>query len=168
MTKADQLRELEQAYERFAAVVTSLSPTQFLRSLGDWTPRDVLAHLIGWNRNILVGCQQIQVGATPFYHADAQNDYRHVNAEFIARFDSTDREALLRELAKGKDLLTSYLEGVDEGDWERDFGVSHYRGGTATVARAAESIIRDYTDHAREIVEGTAREASLHSTASST
>src|SRR5512146_1735259 len=101
MTKTDQLMELEQAYEHFAAVVVSLSPAEFLHSLGDWTPRDILAHLIGWNRNILVGCQQIQVGAAPFYHAESQSDYLHVNAEFIARFDSTDREALLRELAKG-------------------------------------------------------------------
>ncbi len=157
MSKNQQLRELDKAFDHFVRVVQSLSPTRFLTSLGSWTPRDIVAHLIGWNRNILVGCQQIQSGLQPFYHVDGPNDYRSLNAEIIARFNSIDRPALLRELAKGKDLLVSYLEGVDEHDWDRDFGARHYRGGAATIGRSIESLTNDYVNHAAEIARQPAR-----------
>lgn len=151
MVKTDQLEEFDKAFDHFVRVVDSLPSSQFLASLGDWTPRDIVAHLVGWNRNILVGCQQIQSGLQPFYHVDGPNDYRSLNAEIIRRFSSTDRLALLRELAKGKDLLISYLEGVDDHDWNKDFGPRHYRGGPATISRAVESLINDYVNHAAEI-----------------
>ena len=155
MSKTEQLAKLDQAYQGFVGVVNDLSPQAFLRSLGDWTPRDILAHLIGWNRNILVGCQQIQLAQSPFYHTDGPNDYRTVNAELIARYSSSQREPLLRELSKGMDLLTSYLEGIDEDDWHRDFGARHYRGGPATISKSIDSLTSDYLDHAAEIVGGT-------------
>ncbi len=70
----------------------------------------------------------------------------------MARFNSTDRRALLRELTKGKDMLVSYLEGVGENDWDRDFGAQHYRGGPATIGRSLDSLTNDYLSHAAEIL----------------
>lgn len=151
MQKIQQLQEFEAAFDHFVQTVESLSARQFLTSLGDWTPRDVIAHLVGWNRNVLVGCQQIQSGLQPFYHVDGPNDYRALNAEIIARFNSTDRPALVRELTKGKDLLVSYLGGVDDHEWDKDFGVKHYRGGIATIGRALQTLTADYVNHAAEI-----------------
>ncbi len=151
MTKADQLARFRKAFEEFVRAVEGLPLPQFLVPLGGWTPRDIVAHLVGWNRNVLVGCQQIQSGLQPFYHADGPNDSRALNAEITARFNSTDRPALLRELIKGRDLLASYLDGVDEHEWSKDFGVEHYRGGPATIGRAIESLTGDYVNHAAEI-----------------
>ena len=153
MSKTDQLIHFHKAFSHFVGVVDSLSPQQFMTHIGNWTPRDIVAHLVGWNRNVLVGCQQIQSGLQPFYHVDGPNDYHSLNAEIVARFNSTDRAALLRELAKGRDLLVSYLEGVDEQQWTRDFGVHHYRGGPATIGRAIESLTADYVAHAAEIAQ---------------
>ncbi len=150
MTKTDQLVQFNMAFDHFVRVVQSLPPERFLAPLGEWTARDIVAHLVGWNRNVLVGCQQIQSGLQPFYHVDGPNDYRTLNAEITARFNSTDRAALLRELSKGRDLLVSYLEGVDEHEWNKDFGVQHYRGGPATIARALDSLTADYVNHAAE------------------
>jgi hypothetical protein len=93
------------------------------------------------------------LGIAPSYHVDALNDYRTYNAEFIARYDSTDRDTLLAELAQGKAELLSYLQSVDAHDWDRDFGAEHYRGGAATIGRSVESLTRDYVDHAGEIAE---------------
>ncbi len=156
ITKNDQLGKFEKAYQDFVGVVNSLTPADFLRSHGDWTPRDIVAHLIGWNHNIRLGCQQISTGLSPFYHRDGPNDYRSINAESIARYNSTDRHALLQELALAKDELTAFLHSVAEQDWGKDFGVQHYRGGAATIGRSVESITRDYADHAQEISKGQA------------
>ncbi len=151
MPRIEQLKQFDAAFDHFVQVVESLTEPQFLASLGDWTPRDIVAHLVGWNRNVLVGCQQIQSGLQPFYHVDGPNNYRSLNAEIIARFNSTDRPALLRELAKGKDLLVSYLDGVDDREWDKDFGVRHYQGGPATIGRALQTLTADYVNHAAEI-----------------
>ncbi len=150
-TRDEGLHDLDNACTTFVEAVNSLSPDDFLRSLGDWTPRDILAHLVGWNHHILTGCMQICLGASPFYHQDGPNDYRHINAESIARFDSTDRAALLKELSDSKAALVDYINELDERDWDRDFGPQHYRGGPATVARSIASLTADYLNHTAEL-----------------
>jgi hypothetical protein len=150
----DKLARLEQhdrAYADFTFRVRSLTPDQLLRRDAGWAPRDVVAHLIGWNRTILLGCEDIRAGKPPFYHGDAVNDYRTFNAEFTARYDSNDGDALLRMLAEAGCDLREYFDGVSETDWARDFGSPHYRGGPATIDRCAESITREYEAHGKEI-----------------
>ena len=151
MERATQLSDLTHEYGAFVEAVQGLTPEQFRSRLGDWTRRDIVAHLIGWNVNILEGCRAILVGKSPFYHYDGPNDYRIENARSIAQYSSTDREALLSQLAATLDTLVAYLEQVDPEDWERDTGVRHYRSGPATVSRCVDSLLRDYRNHSKEI-----------------
>ncbi|MBC7875596.1 MAG: ClbS/DfsB family four-helix bundle protein [Anaerolineales bacterium] len=153
-SRNEQLADLDLAYKEFIQTTEELSAEGFIKSLGDWTPRDILAHFIGWNRITLVGCAEICEGVEPFYFYDGTNDYRKVNAAFFERFDSTDREVLLRQVESTKEALVSYLKTVDESEWEQDTGVIHYRGGLATVARCVDSLIRDYYKHREEIISG--------------
>ena len=147
-----QLIDLETAYADFMETMRSLSADDFLKSLGDWTPRDIVAHFIGWNRVTLVGCAELREGVEPFYFFDGANDYRVVNAKFLERFNSRDREMMLQQMASTVDALVSYLKTVDENEWELDTGVVHYRGDPATVARCVDSLIRDYRKHREEII----------------
>ena len=147
----EQLVDLNLNYEAFVQAVKDLSPGGFLKSLGDWSPRDIVAHFIGWNRVTLVGCAELREGVEPFYFFDGTNDYRKMNAKFLERFNSRDREMLLQQMAGTKDALVSYLKTVEEAEWELDTGVVHYRGGAATVARCVDSLIRYYRKHREEI-----------------
>ena len=151
MDKPTRLEQHDRAYASFVRLVRSLTPEQLLRRGTAWAPRDVVAHLIGWNRNIRLGCDEIRAGRTPFYHSDAANDYRNINAEFIAKYNSTDGDTLLQELAEASRALREYFEGTSEVDWSRDFGPQHYRGGAATIDRCAEFITREYEEHGKEI-----------------
>ena len=153
-SRNEQLADLDLAYEEFVQTVNELSSENFIISLGDWTPRDILAHFIGWHRITLVGCAEICEGVEPFYFYDGINNYRKVNAPFFERFNSTDRETLLQQMASTKDALVSYLKSIDEKEWQQDTGVIHYRGGPATVARCVDSLIRDYRKHREEIISG--------------
>ncbi len=45
-----QLTDLETAYAACMETMQVLSAENLLTSLGDWTPRDIAAHFIGWNR----------------------------------------------------------------------------------------------------------------------
>ncbi len=148
-----QLADLDMAYEAFIETVCELPAEEFLRPLGGWTPRDIVAHFIGWNRITLVGCGQVREGSEPFYFHDGTNDYRKVNAGFFQRYNSTDRETLLRDMSATMNALAGYLQTIGEDEWEADTGVVHYRGGSATVARCVDSLIRDYHKHRAEIVD---------------
>ena len=147
-----QLTDLETAYAACMETMQSLPTENFLKSLGDWTPRDIAAHFIGWNRITLAGCSELREGVEPFYFYDGTNDYRKVNARFFEKFPSSDRGELLKEIAVTKDALVAYLKTLDESEWDLDTGIVHYRGGPATVARCVDSLIHDYRKHRQEIV----------------
>jgi hypothetical protein len=149
-----QLSDLEIAYADFMKTLQNLSADKFLASLGDWTPRDIAAHFIGWNRITLAGCSTLREGAEPFYFYDGTNDYRKVNAKFLEQFTSIDKKVLSDEIAATYDVLAAYLKTIPERDWELDTGVVHYRGNPATIARCVDSLIRDYRKHRQEIIDG--------------
>jgi hypothetical protein len=148
-----QLADLETAYASFMDTLTGLASEKLLTSLGDWTPRDIAAHFIGWNRITLAGCSALREGAEPFYFYDGTNDYRKINAKFLLQFPSTNREELSREIQSTYEVLTAYLKTIPEGEWELDTGIVHYRGNPATIARCVDSLIRDYGKHRQEIVD---------------
>ena len=152
-SKDKQLEDLETAYTAFMETVRSLSAENFLKSLGDWTARDIAAHFIGWNRITLAGCSELREGVEPFYFYDGTSDYRKVNARFLEQFPSFDGGELLKDIAITKDALIEYLKTIPENEWELDTGIVHYRGNPATVARCVDSLIRDYRKHRQEIVE---------------
>lgn len=152
-SKDKQLADLETACASFIDTLTGLASENMLTTLGDWTPRDIAAHFIGWNRITLAGCSALREGAEPFYFYDGTNDYRKVNAKFFTQFQSTDRAELLKEIIATKNILVAYLNTIPESDWELDTGVVHYRENPATIARCVDSLIRDYRKHRQEILE---------------
>jgi hypothetical protein len=153
-TRDKQLFDLQIAYADFMNTLQELPSEKFLASLGDWTPRDIAAHFIGWNRITLAGCSALREGAEPFYFYDGTNDYRKVNGKFLGQFSSTDRDELMKDIASTYDVLIPYLKSIPENEWELDTGIVHYRGGPATIARCVDSLIRDYGKHRQEILDG--------------
>lgn len=149
-----QLSDLKMAYSDFMNTLQELPADKFLASLGDWTPRDIAAHFIGWNRITLAGCSALREGAEPFYFYDGTNDYRKVNAKFLEQFPSTDKKELSVEIAATYNVLIAYLKSIPESEWELDTGIVHYRGNPATIARCVDSLIRDYGKHRQEIIDG--------------
>ncbi len=149
-----QLSDLQTAYAGFMNTLQELPSEDFLAALGDWTPRDIAAHFIGWNRITLAGCSALREGAEPFYFYDGTNDYRKVNAKFFTQFPSKDKKELSDEIAASYDVLAAYLKTIPESEWELDTGIVHYRGNPATIARCVDSLIRDYGKHRQEILDG--------------
>ncbi len=98
MTREQDLQALQSAFETFTACMSRLPVPVFLRPVTEWAPRDVVAHLIGWNHSTITGCEQIRQGMVPFYLADAGDDFRHVNANSIQTYTSREKPPLLEEL----------------------------------------------------------------------
>ena len=152
-SKEKQLTDLATAHASFMDTLTGLASEKFLTTLGDWTPRDIAAHFIGWNRITLAGCSALREGAEPFYFYDGTNDYRKINAKFFTQFSSTDRDELSKEIKSTYDVLITYLKTIPENEWELDTGIVHYRGDSATIARCVDSLIHDYGKHRQEIID---------------
>ena len=142
----DQIRQFENCVEDFAGSFASLDKRLILRKVTNWTARDIVAHLIGWNRYILQGSRQILRGELPFYDINPGADYSNVNAELIREYTDTDRSVLLKRLADSTNELAIFLRTIDPVDWDRDFGVRH-NGETITVKSTMEDLIADYHHH---------------------
>jgi uncharacterized protein (TIGR03083 family) len=162
MTIEDQLDELTRQVETFTAAAAALDEDQFLSRLGGWTPRDIVAHLIGWNRYIVRGAKQIIRGELPFYDVDPGPDYSTVNAALIREYADTDRSRLLAQLARSTEELKAFLRRTHPGEWDHDFGVRHTgeqltvastAGDLVTVKSTVDDLIADYDRHRAQLEE---------------
>ncbi len=152
VTIEEQVRQLESCVEAFAASVAALDERLFLTKVTNWAPRDIVAHLIGWNRYVALGAAQILRGELPFYDVDPGPNYSKVNASLMRACPDPNRTTLLASLAASARELTVFLHGVDPGAWNRDFGVRH-GSETLTVKSTVDDLIADYHHHRTQLEE---------------
>jgi hypothetical protein len=153
MSNQEVTRSLKVAYQDFTELILSLPEEPFLSSMNGWAPRDVVAHLIGWNGLMIEASSSILAGLPPAYYADAPNDYSNINAGFTARYSSRSKQELLAQLKSSMEGLEAYILALPAVELAADHGVRHYRGGTATVGKVLESLAGDYRYHTNEIRE---------------
>ena len=150
MHPSEQLKSLEEALERFKACIRLLPEALFTTLMDGWAPRDVVAHLIGWNRYTVAGCRDILHGRKPKYLADHINDFSNVNAESIERYSTGDRDELLVELDRSFAELRAYLESEGGERWEAHRGVSHDQW-VIYAPDSVDALCDDYDAHREEI-----------------
>ncbi|OGO67764.1 MAG: hypothetical protein A2Z37_02135 [Chloroflexi bacterium RBG_19FT_COMBO_62_14] len=158
MENPNRFGSLRSAYNGFVACIRSLAEEHFLSPMNGWAPRDVVAHLIGWNRLMIQASKSILAGHQPAYYSDALNDYRNINAAFIKQHLSRSKEELLHELHSSMRDFDSYVASLPGSELSSDHGVMHYSGQPATVGRIMGSLASDYEQHTRQIREWAASE----------
>jgi hypothetical protein len=152
MTIKSQIARLESSVEEFVMSAASLDEELYLSTQGSWSPRDIVAHLVGWNRHIIEGSKQIMKGELPFYDKNPGKNYSKVNAAIMREYPSENREELLEELRTSARELKQFLKTLKHSQWIRDFGVRH-RGETITIRNTVEDLIADYDHHREQIDE---------------
>lgn len=153
MSNQNATLSLNHSYRDFANLILSLSDEQFLSPMNGWTPRDVVAHLIGWNGLMVEFSLSILAGKPPFYYDDAPNDYSHINAIFTAKHSSQSKQELLAELNSSMENFETFVSSLPAEELTADHGVVHYGGSPATVTRIINSLAGDYQYHTRQIME---------------
>ena len=73
------LPTLQSDCQAFEALILLLPEAEFLTPRNGWTPRDVVAHLVGWNDHMVEASSSILAGEAPAYYADASYDYKTIN-----------------------------------------------------------------------------------------
>ncbi len=154
-----QIAKFDRSIEDFVHCVASLNEKLFLKRFNHWSTRDVVAHLIGWNRYIIEGSNQIKRGELPFYDVDPGEDYSKVNAVLVLEYSSTNRQEMLDELQVSAQELKRFLQSLDSIEWGRDYGVRH-KGAVITIQNTIDELIEDYDIHRERIREWERRESS--------
>ena len=150
MTIEAQLSRLEKRLDELRRCVTSPDEHMFLRPIRQWSPRDIVAHLVGWNRYLVKGADQIMRGELPFYDIEPGENYSKVNAALVRTYSSTNRDELLDDLWASAQELGQYLRSLDTTQWDRDYGVRH-AGAIITIRNSVDELIDDYHHHTEQI-----------------
>ncbi len=100
MTVEKQAGRFEHSVKAFAASAAALDEGLFLSEVNGWTPRDMVAHLVGWNRHIVRGAKQVLRGELPFYDVDPGPNYSKVNAALVCECGDTEPSVLLERLSE--------------------------------------------------------------------
>ena len=160
MTIEDQIAELGRKVDEFSMSVAALDEDLFLSKLNGWTPRDIVAHLVGWNSYIVLGAKQIVRGELPFYDIDPGLNYSTVNATLVREYDDTDRTVLLERLNESARELMAFLRTITPDVWKRDFGVRHQgenlsvlgsAGDVVTIKSTVDELVADYDHHRKQL-----------------
>ncbi len=148
MTVEKDIGGLAACAVEFAACIASLPQELFLAPMDAWAPRDVLAHLIGWNRYTVEGSRMLLRGEMPPFYVDAGDDFAAVNAVSVLKYASRERRALLAELEASLQELEQYLRTLSEDEWEA--GVEHgpHR---VTIRNSVQALSADYANHRAQI-----------------
>ena len=153
MPSHNVLLSLKHAYQNFTKLILSLSDDQFLSPMNGWTPRDVVAHLVGWNSLMVESSLSILAGKPPSYYDDARNDYSNINSGFTAKYSSESRQELLAELESSMEKFEAFIDSLPAEELTADHGVVHYSGSPASVTRIVNSLAGDYKYHTNQIME---------------
>jgi hypothetical protein len=146
----NQVDNLNQGVKEFITCIDSLPESLFLKKMDDWTPRDVAAHLIGWNLYTIKGCRQLTKGELPFYLVDPGDDFCKINALLVKKHDSQDKKKIIKQLITSIEKLGKFLNTVTPRDWEADFGII-YKGEIITIKNCVDELINDFISHRKQI-----------------
>lgn len=141
---AEQAAHLTAAAADLADAVPARPPDAKVTT--QWTAREVIAHLIGWNRLYVGGCQAILAGRVPAYYADPGPNFGKINAILVARHGRGDMDGLLADLRASAADLAAYIGQLPQAPWAADRGVRQ-GGRVLTVQRAVDALIEDYGHH---------------------
>lgn len=121
--RAERRAALQEGIARFIAIVEGLPGERFLHEVAGRTPRDIVAHLIGWNYYAIEASESIRRGEVPPSLVDPGPNFSRVNGISMARFASRERAALLGQLRESAVAYDAMLAALPEAEWEDNHGV---------------------------------------------
>lgn len=149
--KARAIQDVHEARQSVLAAAAAVPPeaadTVFL---GEWSVKDIIAHIIGWDYANADAVRAVLAGELPAFYAHRDRDWRTFNAGLVRRYREEDHEAGLRAAQRSHEVLCELLESIPAAEFERDHGV-RFRGYKVTIARLLAADSKDCRAHAQQI-----------------
>jgi len=123
----------------------------YYRELREWSIKDLLAHLVGWDYTNIEAVREIRDGRNPSCFQHWNPNWAAYNARLVQEHKQKQMADMLDALRKSHDALMSYLDSVPVADFEKDFGIRSPRGQNITVAYHLQAEIDDEREHCQQI-----------------
>ena len=151
MSKDALLREMEAGFAGLLDAVSGLSDEQLTRAwYGDWSVRDILAHVAGWHREEIAMLERMARGERPVPESADYTDDDAWNARFAAKWRDAPAGDVLAELMASEE---AYLAAASRLPEER------FEEGRTAQRLVQQGCTEHYREHADEIREWRKREA---------
>ena len=109
---------LRAAREKILDAVCSLMPAQQDQVfLGEWSAKDLLAHLVGWDHTNRGAVGEILAGRKPGFWAHHDRDWKSYNARLVAEYRRDDFAELIESVESSHRALIEYLEAIPADEY---------------------------------------------------
>ncbi len=135
--KDDLIRELEAGFAAFKATLAGLDDGQLQRVfLGEWSAREVLAHVSGWHRVMSAALERLARGERPTPEGVDYSDDATWNARFVAEAAAMSPAEARGELDASFTAFRAAAEAIPLARYEpgrtadrilHTSGINHYR-----------------------------------------
>ena len=143
MSKDALLREMDAGFAALLDAVDGLSEEQMTRVwYGDWSVRDILAHVAGWHREEIAMLERMARGERPVPESADYTDDDAWNARFVAKWRAASAGEVLAELKATKEAYVAAASRLPEERFEE---------GRTARRLVQQGCIEHYREHADEI-----------------
>jgi hypothetical protein len=118
--------------------------------VGVWGLKDLLAHLVGWDRTNLDAIHDFLAGRRPAFYDRYDPGWTAYNAELLGRHRVDDVDALLEALAASQRDVIEALRSLPEPELTRERARSR-SGRPLSIAGLLRAAVRDEREHLRQI-----------------
>lgn len=151
--KQELIEGLRAARSDILEFVLDLSPEQReVVFLGEWSVKDLLAHLVGWDITNFRAVQEILAGAYPSFFQFYDKDWRSYNARLVEEYKVEPIEAILAELDASQRQLIACLEALPTSDILNK-KVLRANGRSVTIRNLLKAEATDENQHALQLRE---------------
>ena len=119
--KDDLLNLAAREYRAFHDAIRGLNEDHLTEVwLGSWAVRDIVAHMIGWHREMTPALERLARGQRPVAAGVSYDDVNAWNARFVAARRDTTVADLLLELDKSHESFMQAAAAVPEARFQPD------------------------------------------------
>jgi hypothetical protein len=120
--------------------------------LGIWSIKDLLAHLIGWDKTNLNAIRSVIRNQVPSFYEYHDHDWRTYNAMLVKKNKKDSCKELIATAKSSQQKLIEFLQKIPPEDFNKDFGV-RFRGYKVTIQRLLEAEADDERTHSGQITD---------------
>jgi hypothetical protein len=149
--KREILADLVAARRDILEVVAALPPERVDEIfLGEWTVKDLIAHLIGWDATNRQAVMEILAGQSPTFFQYYDKDWQSYNRSLVAKYKLEPFAALLATVENSHHELISFLDSIPAKELLNSKARTT-RGRTVTIHNLLRAEARDERVHAEQV-----------------
>jgi hypothetical protein len=160
-TARETIEAIREQHEAFEALIGGLTPEQMTAAgvSGDWSIKDIAAHLTAWQQRLLVILDAVRAGTEPVIPTTVPNvqDTDAANAEHYERNRDRTFHDVLHDLRETHRLVIDGLSPLTDGDLFAPDRLP-WRKGRPLITVVAGETYDHYPEHLSAIREWLARQ----------